>query len=774
MKHTESDRHLQAVPADLGCAPQKANPPLTPLNGALEMAALGLPVFPLKAGTKDGHLSKSWKASATVDVGRIRAIGARFPGCNWGARCAGHLVLDIDTADGKPGEASFLALELAHDLPRTRTHNSARGGSHVILSLPPGVEVSNRDAPLGPGVNVRGAGGYVMCPGSTFDGKPYTVGDAAPVALAPATLVELLRAPAAVKGVALPVEHEDNPAAVASAVSWLERRPPAVKGERGSQVYKCAARLRDWGISRDTALQLVADYFGARANPPLHDGDGEHGCRHEVFSAYSHAQNSAGAHAITAQFDDVSELAASLASDADGAGAAPVTRGAQLLWPVSRESDEIDPATGEPKRIVDKYAIDNIKAHLQWTGTVLWFDAFAGERRIRSPYFGFDGGLTDDALRRVRLDAFARGLRAPETHYGEVARDIAHQAKRHPVREYLDGLRWDGTPRLAGLFSTYAGATDSELNRAAAVLLLVAAVRRVRQPGCKFDYLPVLEGPQGSGKSSFVAILAGEWGGESLSLAATDKEIIEQTAGVWIVEVAELSGMSRAESSHIKAAVTRKKDKARKAYAREAETVHRQFVAVATTNDKRYLSDTTGNRRYLPVRVEGVQFDALARDRDQLFAEAAHIEQTYGPLVLPRAVAVALAGEQRDRETVDPVREVLTEAFGDFQGFVPSSEVWRVMGYEPSKVPPKRDAHTAAVVMEDMGYKHLRGAARPRVNGERRVGYQRWEAAGTAPVYLIGGPVSASGRQSNGAGVRLVIDNGGDDDARRAVGDLLA
>ena len=737
---------------------------MTPLDGAIEMAALGFPVFPVKPGTKGGkgeHLTASWKAAATVDQGRILSYAARFPNCNWAMRCTGHLVLDVDTADGKAGDAAFLALDLAHDLPPTRTHRSARGGSHVLLSLPPGVEVSNRDTPLGGGINVRGAGGYIMCPGSTFAGRPYSVADRSPIAPAPASLVDLLKAPAAVKGAPSPEEHEDHPSAIATAVDWLQGRPPAVKGERGSQVYKAAARLRDWGITRETALSLIADHFGARMDPPQNEAE----CRHETHSAYKNAQNTAGAKSIAAHFDDMTDLVAELEREVEAHGAAPITRGVQLVWPVSRESDEIDPKTGNPKRIVDKHAIDNIRAHLAWTGTVLWYDEFANEPRIKSTYFKLDGPLTDADLNNIRLDAHDRGLRAPKDHYIDVAMNAAHNAKRHPVREYLDGLKWDGVPRVADLFTKYAGSPDAALTRAAATLLLVAAVRRVRKPGAKFDYLPVLEGPQGGGKTSLVSILAGEWGGESLSLAATDKEIIEQTSGVWIAEVAELSGMSRAESSHIKAALTRKKDKARAAYARLSQTVLRQFIAVATTNDTRYLTDPTGNRRYLPIRVEGVRFADLIRDRDQLFAEASVLERAYGPLVLPKPVQAELEAAQQSREVVDPVREVLEPLYGPGgPGWVPCEQIWRQLGYDGGRQPARSDAVRASAVMGALGFEHRRAPRSVAGGGQPWVWVRMAAGSAVFPVQL-GSPTPPNRR-----GIHLAVDN----DAERAAAELLA
>lgn len=648
---------------------------MKPIDGALMMAALGLPVFPLKAGTKDGHLSKSWKAAATTDAAKIKALGARWPGCNWGARCVGLLTLDVDTADGKPGVASYGDIVLDHGIPPTRVHASARGGQHVFLRLPAGVEVTNRDAPLGEGVNVRGSGGYVLCPGSTFEGKPYRVLVDAAIGAAPASLVELLRAPAAVKGEAVPEALQDNSADIDAAISWLQHREPVGKGERGSTAYKCAARLRDWGITRGVALDLIAEHFGARCEPPLHDGDGPDGCRHEVFSAFKNSQNSAGARSVAVDFDDVSDIAEEIAEA--GKHVPPAARNAPLKWPVLA----VDKAGNTDPSKPAHRAIENIRYALAYTDTRLWFDEFAGRRRVSSRFFGFepDGELTDDKMERVRLHCHELGLQPPKDHFVDVARDLARQSPRHPVREYLAGLKWDGVPRLASLFPGYVGSADTPLTRAAGRLFMVAAVRRVRKPGEKFDFMVVLEGAQETGKSGFVGVLARGWHSENFSLGDDPKVVIEQARGKWIIEVAELNGLSTPRGrEHVKALITRTVDEARPAYGRETERVKRQWVLIATTNDREYLSDPTGNRRFLPIEAPKIDFPALKRDLDQLWAEAAEAERTYGPLELPQDVRAELAAAQGARELGDPIDIRLSDAFAGRWGWVPADEVWSV------------------------------------------------------------------------------------------------
>ena len=195
----------------------------------------------------------------------------------------------------------------------------------------------------------------------------------------------------------------------------------------------------------------------------------------------------------------------------------------------------------------------------------------------------------------------------------------------HPVLDHLMALpKWDGVARLDTWLIDCAEAEDTEYTRAVSRLPLLAAVRRVRQPGCKFDEMLTLQGLQGSGKSSALAILAGnpEWFSDQISFSARDKEVIEQLAGFWIIEVAELKGMRTAEIEHRKAFMSRQRDRGRLAYAMTVSDVPRQCIFIGTTNEERFLRDYTGHRRDWPVRVGRFDLGRLRRDRDQLWAEA--------------------------------------------------------------------------------------------------------------------------------------------------------
>lgn len=199
---------------------------------------------------------------------------------------------------------------------------------------------------------------------------------------------------------------------------------------------------------------------------------------------------------------------------------------------------------------------------------------------------------------------------------------VAREVRIHPIRDYLNSLHWDDVPRLAQWTITYLGADDTELNKTFGARWMISAVARVMQPGVKADHMLILEGPQGSRKSSAIKALAGaDWFTDEIAEIGS-KDAAQQMRGIWIIEIAELDAISRAEVSRIKAFLTRTTDRYRPPYERYIVTVPRQCVFAGSVNPETYLRDETGNRRFWPVRCGSIDLEALARDRDQLWAEA--------------------------------------------------------------------------------------------------------------------------------------------------------
>jgi hypothetical protein len=275
--------------------------------------------------------------------------------------------------------------------------------------------------------------------------------------------------------------------------------------------------------------------------------------------------------------------------------------GDTALWDVMDAARPETFARNDKGRIVAN-SLDNIRLALARLGTELKYDAFAREVLVNGE------SLEDSILDAiwVRIDDSFHFRPSKETLRTLLVTE-AQRTAFHPVRVYLDGLQWDGQPRLDRWLTTYGGARASRYVAAVGALPLIAAVRRVRRPGCKFDELLILESPQGTLKSSALRALCPQeaWFSDDLPLGVDSKVTIERTAGKWIIEAAELHGQRGREVEQLKTFLSRQADgPVRLAYGRLPTTIPRQFVLIGSTNARlAYLKDTTGGRRFWPVTV---------------------------------------------------------------------------------------------------------------------------------------------------------------------------
>ena len=221
-----------------------------------------------------------------------------------------------------------------------------------------------------------------------------------------------------------------------------------------------------------------------------------------------------------------------------------------------------------------------------------------------------------------------------EPYFGKVAKNdvldavaaCASDQAYHPVRNYLNGLTWDGVRRLDTLFVDYMGAEDTPYTRAVTRKAFVAAVARVMTPGVKYDTMLVLVGGQGRYKSTILAKMGGEWFSDSLRTFG-DKDSMETIQGTWINEVAEMQAMAKSEINAVKMFLSKRSDYYRASYGHYAKERPRQCVFFGTSNTRDCLTDTTGNRRFWPVDIDRMNrkkdmIQTLPQERDQLWAEA--------------------------------------------------------------------------------------------------------------------------------------------------------
>lgn len=207
---------------------------------------------------------------------------------------------------------------------------------------------------------------------------------------------------------------------------------------------------------------------------------------------------------------------------------------------------------------------------------------------------------------------------------------VARRHRRHPIREYLTALQWDGTPRIESMLVDMFGAGDNKYSRQASLCFMVGAVARMlwidpKNPamGAKVDFMLVLEGPQGKQKStSLCELFSSNWFVETAE-SPQGKDFYQVIQGCWGVEIGEMDSFGKADVTAVKVAITRRTDKFRAPYERMPNSYRRECVFVGTTNDREYLKDATGGRRFLPVRADGdVDVPRIIAERDQLWAEA--------------------------------------------------------------------------------------------------------------------------------------------------------
>lgn len=241
----------------------------------------------------------------------------------------------------------------------------------------------------------------------------------------------------------------------------------------------------------------------------------------------------------------------------------------------------------------------------------------------------------------------------------------------HPIREWLDSLKWDGEHRLDSWIDNVCGYPENdnkdffEYREQVGINTIKAMVARIYNPGCKYDYIFVLEGKQGCGKSTLLSTLASTEYRIETSSSVDNKDFYMDTLGKWVVELAEGETLSRSSVNSIKSMASRSVDTFRKPYGKVSEDVPRQFVLAMTTNEGVYLKDSTGNRRFMPITVnlDFVDLNWLLDNRDQMFAEAVHMYKQDSSFNYSYAEAQK---QQEQRAETDVYVEDVEEAWDNF------------------------------------------------------------------------------------------------------------
>jgi hypothetical protein len=361
----------------------------------------------------------------------------------------------------------------------------------------------------------------------------------------------------------------------------------------------------------------------------------------------------------------------------------------------------------------------NVRIALRLVGYAPSYDEFTHRMLI-------DGRPLDDAASLaawLRIDERFR-FRPSRDFFYAVLIDEAHRNCFHSVRAYLDGLHWDGVPRIDRWLKTYCGAKDSKFTRGVGRLALIAAVRRVRQPGCVVDEMLVLvDERRGTDKSSALRALCPDpaWFTDSLPLGGGDKEAIARLAGKWIVEASEPAALRRGDIESMKAFLSRQVDPARRAYGRFPTEAPRQCVFFGTTKEPVFLKDSE-NRCYWP-RAGRFDAAAIARDRDQLWAEAAAAEAEGESIRLDRKLWPRARKAHDEHKAIDPWRDRIEKVLGNMTGRIATASVFEILMLPEGVKRPDMSSRLASC-MRELGWENNQGKV-IKIGGRVCRGYLR-------------------------------------------------
>jgi hypothetical protein len=587
-----------------------------------------------------------------IKTGRLNA-GLRIP--------TGVIVLD---ADGPEGLASLTALQLETGFDPTPYHrtDTGGGGMHVIMAAPPGLKaVSNLSKHGYPKIDIRKHGNQIVIPGSVHPetGRTYSWQDDSPhwdtpLRMMPDSLLPILESNAAESHSTEAATDPERAERLLFALdatdfhdydSWL----------RVTMAYKAAGggreRWQDW----------------CETDPQYADAD----AANKVHWDSIEAKRGDGITSNTLDFYVREAGKANALAKEDFADSPP---------DVSTEVVQVEARGLKLNRLkVAPDTYENACCAVMQAGLGLAFNELTQTVAIRAEKLPWDESygrvLNEHTLRMLRLYLLNKhqgvAYQPGRDHLFEAVMTVAYAGKFNPVLDYVDSLTWDGVSRVDRLFSDYFGCADDDYTRAVSRCFVIGAVRRMRKPGCKFDTTPVLKGAQGIGKSTGIKTLFGaEYYSDTDLGNLRDKDAAMKLRGLWCHEFSEIDSLTRSETSVLKAFLSSATDRQRDPYGRIVENSPRRNVHFATVNEGGYLKDATGSRRFWPLHAtKPIDLALLAKDRDQLWAEAAVLEARGESDVLPSHLW-AVAGERQAAETsadpwIDTLRPFLDQRAWD-------------------------------------------------------------------------------------------------------------
>lgn len=556
------------------------------------------------------------------------------------------LVIDIDPRNFKDTVDSWLAFTEFYKLPLTSPTLvvlTGSGGRHIYYKKPADLAICGSIKAY-PGVEFKTKGQYVVGAGSIH---PETrnqykfISKTAAIAQSPLELLKIIeKQTQAVIAGAVGVFSEDEQT-VKRVSDYLRLAPIAIEGDGGDRTtFAVAARCRDFGLPMLKTLDLMLRIYNGRCLPEWDASELEI----KVRNAYSYAIDVAGKASPAMQFDEIEiEKVSDLAP--------------KLRWD---KNDKGSLLQGSMNNLLNIFDIEKFPLH-----GLLALNEFSHRIVFRRPapwHRPEDAGINLEDHDVLACKAFLsqKFKFEPKTAViYEAFEVIAHRALYHPVKDYLNSLKWDGVERVKNWLINFMGAEDDLYTRTVGVKFLLGAISRVYEPGCQFEYVLILEGEEGIGKSQAIRALCTPWfSDQPLNLA--NKDTILNIFGKWIIELGEMETHYRSETAAMTAFLSKQDDTFRIPYGRMSKDFKRQCVFMGTINPERdldvgYLKKTTGNRRMWPVAVKKAEVALLKKVRDQLWAEALVLYKRGIPSYLEDAKINSLAkDEQRKRLGRDP------------------------------------------------------------------------------------------------------------------------
>lgn len=583
------------------------------------------------------------------------------------------LVIDADPKRFPKGQNSLLKFWDDLNLPKpinTFVVNTMNGGSHIYFKKPSGIDVIRNLEKLYPGIEIKSKGQFVVGCGSYYKDRSYSLnrGSLESILDAPQTLLDFAKRPDASLRLTADTENEDA-VTIDRYIDYLITTPPAIEGKMGdTTTYQTACMGRDFGLSESMTYELMLEHFNPRCEPPW---DAE-SLSKKVEYAYRYAKNSKGARTTAEQdFADYVEQNPVPPPEKPKEREEPRLKFQSRADAQSAKKNQLEPTLANGFYL---FMLDTWKGKPNGLYKLLRYNVFTQKIEFtrRAPWHVQDKKYwtnTDDVMLKLHF-SHEKHFEVGTAVCYEIAVAVAQHYQYHPIKEYLESVAWDNVPRLDKLFIDYAGATDNKYHRKVAAITLIGAVKRIYEPGCKFDTMVILEGKQGTGKSSFIGILGGSWY-KTIPLDMHKRaDIVAKMKEGWIIEIPEMAFLKKAAVEDFKFFLSNATDSERLAYARDPDDYARSSIFFGTynrTGKVGYLKDHTGNRRFYPVATNGmVEFDKLINDRDQLFAEALY-RYRKGELTYIKDEDIIEAAEniQEDRMTKDPFVEIIHEFLND-------------------------------------------------------------------------------------------------------------